>query len=86
MQELYKNKCNELVDKLQKELEGQNKLFNENYDKLQKELEVDREAGLTKYEEIKKKVKELKTPSEIENYLQGVYKSKKAWKTASESI
>eukprot|EP00828_Plagiopyla_frontata_P035750 TRINITY_DN47358_c0_g1_i2.p1 TRINITY_DN47358_c0_g1~~TRINITY_DN47358_c0_g1_i2.p1 ORF type:complete len:645 (-),score=92.33 TRINITY_DN47358_c0_g1_i2:73-2007(-) len=88
LQELYKNKCAELVEKLQKELDGQNKLFNDNYDKLGHELTIDREreAGLTKYEEIKKKVKELHTPSEIESYLQEVYKSKKTWKTASQSI
>ena len=38
---------------------------------MEKELRIDREkeAGLTKYEDIKKKVKELHTPSEIENYL-----------------
>lgn len=42
LQNLYQNKCNELVSSLQDSLEDEKKIFEDNYSKYEKEVNTDK--------------------------------------------
>lgn len=88
LQDIYKDKCEELKVSLKGKLYYQEKMFCENYEKFENEANVDKEkdAGLPKFEEIKQSITEKKDLEEIESYLRDVIKRKQAWQNTTTEI